>query len=105
MELPFERQAIKGEPCPKRLDIADTCAYIALKNLYKMYKNKLISRAEAKKEKETIIYNWSTNKSKLDFINRESEALANKIDFAANEFKNNPNVENAEKLYKAFYNL
>lgn len=105
MEFEFERKAMKGEPCPKRLDIADTYAYISLKNLYKMYKAGLISREEAKKEKETIVYNWKTNKSQLEFLSRECEALKNKIKIAAEEYEKSPTLENAERLYCAIYNL
>ena len=57
MELNFERQAMKGDHIPKGLDIADSCLYIALKNLYAMYRNKLISRKDAAEEKQRLIYN------------------------------------------------
>ena len=33
-EFPFERRAMQGEPLPERLDIADSCLYVALKNLF-----------------------------------------------------------------------
>ena len=105
MEFDFERQAMVGEPCQKKLDIADTCAYIALKHLYAMFKKNLISRKDATEEKKRIVYNWQTDKSKLDFLNRESEALKTKIEKASQEYRENPTIENADKLYAAFYNL
>lgn len=105
MELNFERQAMKGDPIPKGLDIADSCIYIALKNLYAMYQNKLISRKDATEEKRRLIYNWTTDKAKLDFLNRDSDTLRDKICAASEDYKNNPCIENAEKLYAAFYNL
>ena len=105
MEFPFERDAMKGEPLPPKLDIADSCLYISLKNLYAMYKKGLISRKDAKEEKKRLIYNWQTDKSKLDFLNRESEALKTKIEKASQEYRENPTIENADKLYAAFYNL
>ena len=105
MELDFERQAMHGQPLPKGLDIADSCLYIALKNLYAMYRNKLISRKDATEEKGRLIYNWETDKSKIEFLNRESEALREKIYFASEEYKNNPSIETADKLYASFYNL
>ena len=104
-EFPFERDAMKGEPLPPKLDIADSCLYISLKNLYAMYKKGLISRKDAKEEKKRLIYNWQTDKSKLDFLNRESEALKTKIEKASQEYRENPTIENADKLYAAFYNL
>ena len=104
-EFPFERQAMQGQPLPERLDIADSCLYVALKNLYAMYHSKLISRKDATEEKRRLIYNWETDKSKLDFLNRESEALRDKIGAASEDYKNNPSIENGDKLYAAFYNI
>ena len=104
-EFAFERDAMQGKPLPKGLDIADRCLYVALKNLYAMYRNKLISRKDATEEKRILVYNWSTDKGKLEFLNRDSDSLKNKIAVASEEYKNNPCVETADKLYSAFYNL
>lgn len=105
MEFDFEREAMQGQPIPKGLDIADSCLYIALKNLYAMYRNKLISRKDAAEEKGRLIYNWKTDKSKIEFLNRDSETLRDKIGAAYEDYKNNPCVETADKLYAAIYNL
>ena len=104
-EFDFEREAMQGKPIPQGLDIADSCLYVALKNLYAMYRNKLISRKDATEEKRKLVYNWTTDKAKLEFLNRDSESLKNKIDAASEEYKNNPCIETADKLYAAFYNL
>ena len=104
-EFTFEREAMQGNPLPQGLDIADSCLYVALKNLYAMYQNKLISRKDATEEKRRLVYNWTTDKAKLDFLNRESETLRDKIGSASEEYKNNPCVETADKLYAAIYNL
>lgn len=105
MEFDFEREAMQGQPVPKGLDIADSCLYVALKNLYAMYRNKLISRKDAEEEKGRLIYNWKTDKSKIEFLNRDSETLRDKIGAASEDYKNNPCVETADKLYAAIYNL
>lgn len=105
MEFDFERQAMAGDPCPKKLDIADTCAYIALKHLYAMFKQNLIYRKDATEEKKRLIYNWTTDKSKIECLNRDSEVLKNRIGVASEDYKNNPCVGTADKLYAAFYNL
>ena len=104
-ELTFEREAMQGNPLPQGLDIADSCLYVALKNLYAMYQNKLISRKDATEEKRRLVYNWTTDKAKIEFLNRESETLRDKIGTASEDYKNNPCIETAEKLYAAFYNL
>lgn len=104
-EFPFEKDAMNGRPLPQGLDIADSCLYVALKNLYSMYRNKLISRKDATEEKRRLIYNWTTDKSKIEFLDRSSESLKIKIGAASDEYKNNPSIENADKLYAALYNL
>ena len=70
-----------------------------------MYRNKLISRKDATEEKRQLIYNWTNDKSKIEFLNRDSEALKIKIGDASENYKNNPCIETADKLYAAFYNL
>ena len=86
-EFEFERDAMNGKPLPKGLDIADSCLYVALKNLYAMYRNKMISRKDATEEKQRLVYNWTTDKSKIEFLNRESEELRNKIGTASEDYK------------------
>ena len=104
-EFTFEREAMQGKPLPQGLDIADSCLYVALKNLYAMYQNKLISRKDATEEKRRLVYNWTTDKAKIEFLNRDSETLRDRIGAASEEYKNNPCIETADKLYAAFYNL
>ena len=104
-EFDFEKKAMQGEPLPQGLDISDSCLYIALKNLYAMYHRELISRKDATEEKRRLVYNWTTDKSKLEFLNRDSETLEARISDASKEYKDNPCIENADKLYAAFYNL
>jgi hypothetical protein len=105
MEFGFERKAMAGEPIPRGLDIADSCLYMGLKNLYAMYRKGLISRDDAVEEKKRLVYNWGGDKSKLEFLNRDSEALRVKIGRASEEYRKNPNTETADKLYAALYNL
>lgn len=105
MEFSFEKEAMNGQPLPKGLDIADSCLYVALKNLYAMYRNKMISRKDATEEKRRLIYNWETDKSKIEFLNRDSDILKAKIGAASEDYKNNPCVETADKLYAALYNI
>ena len=105
MELAFERQAMQGKPLPKGLDIADSCLYVALKNLYAMYHKKLISRDDAKEEKQRLIYNGTTDKSKIEALNRDNEALREKIGDASDAYRENPSIETADALYAALYNL
>lgn len=105
MEFPFERDAMKGDPLPPKLDIADSCLYVALKYLYAMYKKGLIARKRATEEKQRLVSNWTTDKSKIEVLNRESEALRKKIGVASDAYRDNPSLETADALYAALYNL
>lgn len=103
--FPFEKSAMEGNETPKGIDIADTCAFLALKSLYAMYRKGLIDRVNGKEEKNTIFYNWTKNKSEIEFLKRESLALSKRISLASDEYRENPSIENADKLYAAFYRL
>jgi predicted transcriptional regulator len=105
MEFLFERDAMKGEPLPPKLDIADSCLYMALKYLYAMYRKGLIDRKRATEEKNKIVYNWKADKSKIEALNRDNEALREKIGYASDAYKENPSLETADALYAALYNL
>ena len=82
-----------------------TCVYTGAQTIYSMYRNRQISRKDATEEKKRLIYNWTTDKSKIEFLNRESEALRDKIGTASDDYKNNPCIETADKFYEAIYNL
>lgn len=105
MEFPYEKRAMENKPLPKGLDIADSCTYIALKYLYMMYHKGLISRKDATEEKKSIIYNWSMNKSEVEFLERECFKASGRIRTASEEYVKNPTINNADKLYAAFYNI
>lgn len=105
MEFPFEKMAMNEEPMPRGLDAADACLYMGLRYLYAMYKRKLIDRGRAKDEKKRLVFNWTEDKKKLEFLDRESKVLRDRIDLASDEYSKNPTIENADLLYAAFYNL
>ena len=105
MELDYEREAMRNKPTPKGLDIVDTYAYMSLRVLYSAYRKGIIQRKEAAEEKKKIIYNMADGKSKLKCLDRESDILSKRIGEASIAYKENPSIENADKLYAAFYNL
>lgn len=96
---------MKGEPVPKYLDAADAGLYMGLKSLYAMHKAGLMDRRTATDEKQNLVFCHQKSKSQLEFLNRESEALRGRIQKASENYKNNRTLENADKLYAAFYNL
>ena len=105
MEFPFEKMAMNEEPMPRGLDVADACLYMGLRYLYAMYKRKLIDRGRATEEKKRLVFNWAEGKKKLEFLDRESKVLRDRIELASKEYSENPTIQNADLLYAAFYNL
>lgn len=105
MEFWFERKALKGDPVPDELDFMGSCLYEAFRSLYAMYKDGQITKRSAAIEKKKIVDKYITMKSKADFLSRESLALSERISSASETYKNNPTIENADRMYAAFYRL
>ena len=102
---PFEKDAMNEEPLTVGLDIADQFLFLGLKCLYAMHRRGLISRDRASKEKEKLVFQWKTEKSKLEFLSREAVDLSDRIKTSSDDFKKNRTLENADALYAALYNL
>lgn len=105
MEFAYEKRAMRNEPLPKGLDVADSCTYLSFRYLYLMYKGNLISKEEAIEEKRSILYNYSKTKSEVEFLEREVFKASERIKSASEEYVKKPTIENADKLYAAFYNI
>jgi hypothetical protein len=96
---------MKGDPVPHDLDVADTCAYIALTHIYAGYKAGLFNKLEAREKKEAIVNAWNLHKSKIEFVERKSDSLAGRIKEASDRYVYDSTVENADRLYAAFWGL
>lgn len=101
----LERQAMRNQPLPRKIDIADSCAYEAFRYLYLMYHAGMISKEKASEEKQRIIYNWVTAKSMVIALYEGSEIVRQHIGDASENYRKNPTIENADKMYGAFYRL
>ena len=105
MDIEFERAAVQQKEMPDGLRLSEQKAYTALRNIYTAYHRKDISKSVAKSDRDKVIRALITEKSEEDFLNRESEALKNRIDEASKAYKEQPSKENADNLYCAFYGL
>lgn len=105
MEFEFERKAMKSDPVPFDLDLADTVAYIGLRYIYDAYKKRMISREDARQEKDALVNAWNLHKSKIVFLERQADILHDRIGDTSEEYRKNPTIENADKMYAAFYGL
>ena len=104
-EFPFERAAMNDEDMPIGLDIADACFYTALRIIYKAYHNGAIDRKSGTELKKQLTRDYVRDKSAVEFLKRSTLALNDRIKKASEEYKSNRTLENADKLYAAFYNL
>ena len=104
-EFPFERAAMNDEDMPIGLDIADACFYTALRIIYKAYHNGAIGRKTGTELKKQLTRDYVRDKSEVEFLKRSTLALNDRIKKASEEYKSNRTLENADKLYAAFYNL
>lgn len=69
--FPWEREAQRGLPMPEGLRLADQMAYTALRNIYDRYREKRMSRAQARAEKDQLWRVWEQAK--------EAEAFEKKL--------------------------
>lgn len=90
---------------PNGLSLSEQKAYWLLKELYKAHRDKEITREQAKDEKAKIIAAFTLEHSEEEFLSRKALDLQERIKNASKAFKNERTLENADRLYAAFYGL
>ena len=68
--FPWEKAAMRGEELPDGLSLPDQMAYTALRNTYRAYYDKTISRDAAAAEKQQIRLAWDRAVSRAAFDQR-----------------------------------
>lgn len=104
MNIELEKSAMRGDPMPKSLNVSEQLAYLSMRNLYERFKQKLISSADAKVEKQIINNTLEQNQTYEDLL-AYTRAMWTKIDEAGTAYAKEPTIENAEVFYAAVYNL
>ena len=108
MEFPFERAAMGGEAMPDCLRIYEQCAYLALRHLYAMYHRKAIPREEAAREKKKLRAQYEIAKADFETNRRnnlENAQMWKQIEAAANRYRTERTLENADAFVKAVYGV
>ena len=101
MEIPYEHQAMNGDPVPHGLSQVDQLFYLQLRALYYQYRAGWITRDKGAEDKKRL---FSEYKKQLDFEKFRDElmswhiALRKRVEAAHAEYRKNPTTENAEKL-------
>lgn len=101
----WEIRAIRNEPVPHGLSLAECKAYLSLRTLYRDYREGKVSKTKAQDDKRAIINAFTREKGEEVFLSRQALSLKERISDASQRYADNPTIENADALYAAFWNL
>ena len=99
--FPWEQGAMHGEDMPDGLPLADQMAYTALRNIYWSYREKRMSREQARTEKQKLHREWEKAKDAEIFDKKLTEYHVRQIkaqEAAVCICRKNPTAENALQL-------
>lgn len=104
--LSYEREALEGEKMPEGLELPDQLMFLILRELYGQFRNGLIDKDTAAKEKLQarqrrdediqLIKGYRENYSRLTGMFAE-------VDAASSVYSTNRTLENADRIYFALY--
>lgn len=100
-ELHYERIAMAGGKMPDGLEWFDQKIFLSLRMLYSQYKNGIIDRETAKREKCELLRDYELNKGMHEF----TQDIAKKImetEQARQAYRKNRTLENADAIILAF---
>ena len=100
-ELPYERIAMAGGEIPDDLEWYDRQLFLMLRTLYWQYKQGIVDRETASREKQKLLKDYNLKKFQDDF----TKDIAKKImdtDAARAEYRKNRTLENADAIILAF---
>lgn len=102
--LPYETAAMRGDPMPEGLKSYDCTMFQNLSLLYKRYREKMLSREQATKEKKTLLEAYRIDKFG-DEVVQDAVRLWKDIEAAASAYCLSPSIEAADALIKAIYKV
>ena len=108
MQLPYEKEAYRGECVPAGLDMLDTFAFLSLRHIYAQLRRGDITRSRAEADKGRLCYELDRAKRTVASERRmaqQSSAMFKNIEGAANVYGRERTVENADRLYEAIYRI
>ena len=99
-ELPYERVAMAGGEMPDDLEWYDRQVFLQLRMLYHQYRQGIISREMATREKRSILRDYDFNTSQSEYVKHfVAERIASEA--ARQEYRKNRTLENADKIILA----
>jgi hypothetical protein len=100
-ELPYERTAMAGGEMPNDLEWYDRQMFLMLRTLYWQYKQGIVDRETASREKARLLQDYDLKKFQEDF----TKDIAQKImdtEQARQTYRKNRTLENADAIILAF---
>ena len=104
MQFPWEKKALKGEPLPEGLNAAEARYYLSLRSLYQWYKDGQISKEGAKGEKDILLRAYERDIADMRGCHIAADIIV-RAESPAQDYAKDPTRENAERLFRAIYNL
>lgn len=97
IEFEWERKAIRGDELPDDLGYPEQVLYLELRMLYEQYRNKIIDRDAATREKKRLLdeYRIYSYREKME---KEWVEIIRLTELYRAEFRKNPSIETAWKL-------
>ena len=108
MELPYERSAMRNDPMPEGLDLADQLCYQALALLYARYHSGKITRDQGEKEARLIRRKREENIKSNEFGDKCREhavRLWKNIERSVTDYQKNRTTGSADRLLMAIYGV
>ena len=96
-ELPYERIAMSGGEMPKGLKYHDQMTFQRLRSLYHAYKQQIVSREAASREKAEILRERDNLKFMCDLF-EENVEMTKKTELVIADFRKTRNLEYADML-------
>lgn len=97
LELPYEKLAMSGGEMPKGMDYPDQILFLELRLLYKSYRQQLIDRETATREKVELLRVYEAHKI-VDSMGKEWVDQIRRTELARAAYRKNKTIENADKL-------
>lgn len=101
IELPYERIAMAGGEMPDDLEWYDRQMFLVLRLLYKQYKDGIMSRDIATREKRKLLKDYDANKWLSGLMNNTAKKIR-ETEQARQAYRKNRTLENADAIILAF---
>lgn len=101
LELPYERIAMYGGEMPDGLAWYDRQMFLCLRNLYHQYKNGIVDREAASREKVKLLQDYDLHRWKDEYTKDIAKSLM-ETEKARVAYRKNRTLENADAIILAF---